>query len=554
MNKIHALSPEMVSKIAAGEVIERPSYAVKELIENAIDAGATEIKVYLEDAGLKKILVVDNGEGMTEDDVKESWKPHTTSKIHDEYELHSIKSLGFRGEALSSLAAVSTLTVQSRKLDTPTGFSVTIQNGKLTHSTPVGMPIGTSILVEQLFSSLPGRKKFLKSISAELRQSVDVVNRFALAYSHIRFVLSHGKKTLIDYPQTASSADRIDSVVTSDTSSFFIPITKNESYIKLHGFVAKPQLNATTQHKQYLFVNARDVTDKRIAMAVKEAYGTMLESTAYPLFVLFITLPYEMVDVNVHPRKEQVQFVDNKFVSQTVKQMVRELLEEHNLTFENLSWKRAGVGLANSYAGKVLKKTVLDAESFSGDQKVTFLQFFKQYIVVCSKTDLFLVDQHAAHERILFEKLKMEFIKQKGSNISYRLPTPVTLTLTAASHLVLEAYVDLLTNMGFKFQKASITHVPLLFQDRDPLELMTQLLDDLSINDSMKSIDNASEEMLAFLACRAAVKAGDVLTNEQMKTILIDLGITPNSATCPHGRPTRIAMSIDQLNTMFKRT
>ena len=554
MNKIHALSLEMVSKIAAGEVIERPSYAVKELIENAIDAGATEIKVYLEDAGLKKILVVDNGEGMTEDDVKESWKPHTTSKIHDEYELHSIKSLGFRGEALSSLAAVSTLTVQSRKLDTPTGFSVTIQNGKLTHSTPVGMPIGTSILVEQLFSSLPGRKKFLKSISVELRQSVDVVNRFALAYSHIRFVLSHEKKTLIDYPQTTSSADRIESVVTSDTSSFFIPITKNESYIKLHGFVAKPQMNATTQHKQYLFVNARDVTDKRIAMAVKEAYGTMLESTAYPLFVLFITLPYEMVDVNVHPRKEQVQFVDNKFVSQTVKQMVRELLEEHNLTFENLSWKRAGVGLANSYAGKVLKKTVLDAESFSGDQKVTFLQFFKQYIVVCSKTDLFLVDQHAAHERILFEKLKMEFIKQRESNISYRLPTPVALTLTAASHLVLEAYVDLLTNMGFKFQKASITHVPLLFQDRDPLELMTQLLDDLSINDSMKSIDNASEEMLAFLACRAAVKAGDILTNEQMKTILIDLGITPNSATCPHGRPTRIAMSIDQLNTMFKRT
>lgn len=554
MNKIHKLSPELVAKIAAGEVIERPSFAVKELIENAIDARATEIKIYLEDAGLKKILIVDNGQGMSPDDVKESWKPHTTSKISDEYELHSIKSLGFRGEALSSLAAVSTLTVQSRTEDSPTGFIVTIHDGKLQNSSPVGMPMGTSIIVEHLFSSLPGRKKFLKSSQIELRQSIDVVNHFALAYPEIRFVLTHGKKTLIDYPQTATSTDRIENVITSDISSLFISMKKNNSYVGVHGYVAKPQLNATTQHKQYLFINSRIVTDKRIAAAVKEAYGTMLESTTYPLFILFVTLPYEMVDVNVHPRKEHVQFVDNQFVYQTIKQIIREILTEHNLTFENVSWKRTGVGLSNSFAGKTLKETVLDKESFIGDQKVTFLQFHKLYIIVSSKSDLFIVDQHAAHERILFEKLKTEFITQKENAASHKLMKSVALSLTAAQSILLTEYTQLLTNMGFKFSETAITHVPSLFHDRDPAALVIQCLDDLESDEKLRSIDKASEEMLAFLACRAAVKAGDELTEEQMKTILLDLEKTPHNATCPHGRPTRIRTSIDELNTMFKRT
>lgn len=553
MNKTHKLPPALVSKIAAGEVIERPSFAVKELMENAIDAGATEIKVYLEDAGLKKMLVIDNGEGMSSPDVAESWKPHTTSKISDEHELHSIKSLGFRGEALSSLAAVSILTVQSRTSDTPTGFAVTVKDGKLQHSSEVGMPAGTSVLVEQLFGNLPARKKFLKSLQIELRQSIDLVNHFALAYPLIHFVLTHGKKTIVNYPQATNIADRVEQILGSDASSLLIPIKRNESYISVHGFIAKPQLNARTQHKQYLFINSRKIIDKRIASAVKEAYGTMLESTAYPLFVLFVTLPYEMVDVNVHPRKEQVRFLNNQFIVQAVKQMTGAVLSENNLTFENLSWKRAGVGLSTSFAGKALKRTVLDAESFNGDDKATFLQFHKLYIVVSSKTDLFVVDQHAAHERILFEKLKKEFIKQKKENTSYKLPKPIMLKLPAAKRIVLEEYTDYLTSLGFAFQKQAMTHVPYLFHDRDPATLLTLWLEDLEHYEGIRSLDNASEEMLAFLACRAAVKAGDTLTEEQMKTILVDLEQAPNNVTCPHGRPTKIAIPADQLNTLFKR-
>lgn len=553
MNKIHKLPPVLVSKIAAGEVIERPAAAVKELIENAIDAGATEIKVYLEEAGLRKILVVDNGVGMSPDDVKESWKPHTTSKIKDEYELHNIKSLGFRGEALSSLAAVSLLTIQSRPHDSSIGYLVTVKEGTLQHTSEVGMPAGTRVLVEGLFAHLPARKKFLKSNSTETRQSIDVVNRLALAYPQIRFTLSHGKKMRCDYPVTANGLDRVEQIVGCETSSFFIPVMKNESYISVHGFIAKPQLCATTQTKQYLFINSRNVTDKRLAAAVKEAYGTMLESTAYPVFVLFVTLPYEMVDVNVHPRKEQVHFLNTQFVFETVRTIVGNVLSENNLTFENTSWKRIGVGLSNSFAGKTLKRAVLEPYGFSEDDKLTFLQFHKLYLVVSSKTDLLLVDQHAAHERILFEKLKKEFLKQKEKSSSHKCFRPVVLKLTATQQMLLEEYKDLFERLGFAFYKETMTHVPQFFHDRDPMALILQWLDDLEISGGIQSIDRASEQMLAFLACRAAVKAGDALTHDQIKTILLDLQSAPNNATCPHGRPTKITLSLNQLHTLFKR-
>ncbi|MBI1863187.1 DNA mismatch repair endonuclease MutL, partial [Candidatus Microgenomates bacterium] len=526
---------------------------VKELIENAIDASATEIKIYLEDAGLKKILIVDNGYGMSKEDVGESWKPHTTSKIADEHDLHSIKSLGFRGEALSSLAAVSTLTIQSRPPETRTGFSVTIKDGSLCQSSEVGMPMGTSIQVEQLFSRLPGRKKFLKPPQVELRHTIDVVNHFALSYPSIRFMLSHGKKTILDYPPTDARIDRIEHVMGPTASSLFIPLSKSTSYISASGYIAKPQLNATSQNKQYIFINSRKVSDKRIATAVKGAYGTMLESTRYPLFILFLSLPFEMVDVNVHPRKEQVDFLNSAFVCQAIKQFIAETLAENNLIFENLSWKRTGVGLSNSYAGKVLKNTVLDTESFSGNEKVTLLQFQKLYIIVSSKSEIFIVDQHAAHERILFEKLKKEFIKQKEKKALFKLPKPIALKLSAAESVTLNEYLPLLQRIGFVLQSTIMTHVPLLFQDRDPRELLMRYLEDLEQGHT-NVVDNASEEMLAFLACRAAVKAGDELAEYQMKKILVDLETVPNNATCPHGRPTRIGIPIDQLNALFKRT
>lgn len=562
MSKIHQLSPHIVAKIAAGEVIERPSFAVKELIENAIDAHASEITIYLEDAGLKKIQIVDNGEGMLEEDLKESYKPHTTSKITDEDNLIGIKSFGFRGEALASLATVSDLTIRSRTKTTSTGNEITIAHGKLSDIHPVGMPEGTTVIAEHLFATIPARKKFLKSPLTELRHTIDGITRFAAMYPTIHFRLVHNKKIVFDTPATNDHNERLQ-LLLGENFSLFLPVKKEESYVTLSGFIAKPQLTSSTQSKQFLFINKRTVTDKLLSLAVREAYGTMLEPTAYPPFILFIDVPYEMVDVNVHPRKEQVSFVNNTFIFQVVKEKIMEVLEENNITFQNLSWKRSGVGTTNSYAAKILREEVLDKEILSVDKQITLIQLNKLYILVPQKNGFFLVDQHAAHERILFEKLQTQFIKHKKKQKSMQLSEPVVLHLSPAEKILLQEHKKLLIDLGFKIQDSKkgagrlgdpiITHVPFLFQDRDPQTLVISLLEERAQGKPLADVDTVSEEMMAFLACRTAVKAGDSLEKKQMKEILKKLEETPHNTTCPHGRPTRVFIASEYVNKLFKR-
>lgn len=552
MNKIHTLPPHLVSKIAAGEVIERPSYAVKELLENALDAQASEIKIYLEEGGMKKILVVDNGEGMSEEDVKMCWKPHTTSKLTHESELQTISSLGFRGEALSSLASVSTLTVQSRPADAKTGYLVTVSNNALVTATPVGMPQGTMITVDHLFGSLPARRKFITSIQKELRLIVECIHSAAIAHPSVRFVCTHNKKLLFDWP-AATREERIEQVLGSDTAAFFLPVAGEHAHVTIAGYIAKPQRASSSPYKHHIFVNARHVHDRQIASCVKEAYGTLLESTSHPIFVLFISVPYELVDVNVHPRKEQISFLNIKDVLQGISHAVARVLSEHNLTFEHDRRGRRGVGLTNSVAGALLKNTVLASNQLPHDNHMSWIQFKNLYIVVSSGSQLLIVDQHAAHERILFEKLKTAFLTQQESKGTHKLSKPVPLVGMSAERLHLDEHKDGLMALGFRFRGNAVTHMPALLCDRDPNQLLTVLLEDADERGGIRSIDRDSEEMLAFLACRAAVKAGDTLTAAQMKTILEDLAVTPNSATCPHGRPTTIRLSSDELDPLFKR-
>lgn len=553
MQTIHPLSEELVAKIAAGEVIERPSFALKELIENAIDAKSTDIRIILEEGGLKKIQVIDNGMGMSKEDVLASWQPHTTSKLQSEDELHAIKTLGFRGEALSSLAAVSTITIQSKQQKASVGFRAVITDGKLVAGSPIGQAKGTIILAENLFAKMPARKKFLKSLQTELRHSLDVVNYFAVSYPTIHFSLIHGKRMLLDYPTTKDKKERIAELVGEETAPFFLPVKKQESYLTLTGFIAKPQLHATVQSKQFLFVNNRKVNDRLISQAVKESFGTMLESNTYPIFVLFLSLPVEMVDVNVHPRKEQVAFSNNQFIFQTIKQMVCEVLSENNITFQNLSWKRTGVGMTKSFAGNFLQEQVLEKEKMLISDETNYVQMGRVYIVVTGEKELFLVDQHAAHERILFEKLRQTFLQEKEKHTSVILQKPIMLHLTRSEKLTFSEYKKLLEHFGFRFSKTTITHMPLLFQDRDAKSLIKNILQDLTEEIAAQAVDTVSEEMLAFLACRAAVKAGDTLTHEQMEKIVKDLENTAHNATCPHGRPTKIALPMHELHRLFKR-
>lgn len=553
MQTIHTLSPILISKIAAGEVIERPEFAIKELIENALDANATKIAVQLEDSGLSLLQVTDNGVGMSMEDIRVCYKAHTTSKISHEDQLQSIASFGFRGEALSSLGSVSMLTIQSRQSGSKTGHEISVSDGKITHESEIGMPVGTIVKAVSLFGNIPARKKFMKSVQTELRHCVKIVEHYALAHPHVQFTLSHGKKILAFFPPAEKNLERIEQVMGSDVSSFFIPLEGSDHYLKIRGYIAKPQMHTRTQQKQYLFVNSRCVTDKLLSTAVKESFGTMLESNTFPVFVLFITVPYELVDVNVHPRKEQVHFADGTFIFSVIKKLVSDTLSKYNLTYEPLLWNKTGAGAASGFAGNLLRESVLESQKYTTDSIQSVWQFHTLYIVVTTKQSIRIYDQHAAHERILYEKLKNEFLKQKEKRTMYELQKPIVLRLTRTEYIAFQEYNFFFTDMGFKFQDMTVTHVPLLFQDRDPKILIQLILEKLEETHHAPTIDAISEEMLAFLACRAAVMAGDVLSQETMKKIITELETTPNNATCPHGRPTQISVHIDELNGVFKR-
>lgn len=560
MAKIHHLSPEIIAKISAGEVIERPVYAVKELLENSIDARADEITISIEQAGLRKIHVTDNGDGMIEEDLTECWKPHTTSKITNDDTLIGIKSFGFRGEALASLASVAHLTIKSRTKISPIGNQIELENGKMIRTSPIGMPQGTVISAENLFSTIPARKKFLQSQQTELRHILTVVSSYALSYPHIRFTLISNKKTIFDSSKNQTRGERIAYILGYKNTDSIIPLHFEESYISITGYIAKPQFYTTSSSKQFIFVNHRKVSDKLVSQAVKEAYGTMLEPTTLPIFALFLSVPFERVDVNVHPRKDQVSFIDSQTIFTAVKMAVTNTLEENNITFHNLSWKRQGVGTTNTYVANILRKKVLEKEIFKPKEAQQITQLHLVYILFETKNGIVYIDQHSAHERIIFEKLVKEFIRQKRKRKSYQLPDPLVLHVSKTEDILLHQHLKLLTRLGFHFAsiqgdhyKMVLTHIPLVFRDRNIEELLKQILENLEQEIPLKEVDKISEEMLSFLACRAAVKSGDKLTLEEMQKIIQDLEESPNNTTCPHGRPTHIFTSFDEINKQFKR-
>ncbi|MBI5123701.1 DNA mismatch repair endonuclease MutL [Candidatus Roizmanbacteria bacterium] len=563
--KIFPLSSEVVSKIAAGEVIERPAFAVKELIENAIDAKPQKIEIQIEESGFKKIVVTDNGYGMTKEDLEQSFKLHTTSKISSADELAHISSFGFRGEALSSIAAISNLTLQSRTKEEISGTEITLIQGNVDSIAPVGMPVGTTISVANLFYAIPARKKFLKSAQTEMRHIIETVVSFALAYPQIAFSLTHNQKLLFALPKTEDQLERLKYFLGKETFTNLLPVNYQSNYITISGFIAKPQ-TASITNKQYLFINKRRVTDRLIAYACKEAYATLLPAQSKPIFVLFLSLPYELVDVNVHPRKEHVRFADTKLLNNAIHQAVSETLLNNNLIYysDNLAdysqQNEKPFKSTKSYAGKLLKETQIswDARKFNEVLKLAdAIQVHNLYLITPTRFGLAFVDQHAAHERILYEQFYDNFKKQKANSEKYNLPTAQLFELSLIEKELLEENLELFKKLGFEIQYFKNTYlinsVPLIFKDRRPQELILEMLDNLQEERNLKDIDKISQKMLAYLACRGAIKAGESLTKKQAKALLEKLQQTSNNTTCPHGRPTQILIDIDDLHRMFKR-
>lgn len=563
MRKILPLTPDVIAKIAAGEVIERPVYAVKELVENALDAKADTITIHIEESGLRRIIVVDNGDGMSKEDLAECFKLHTTSKVSSVDHLSHISTLGFRGEALASIAAISNMMIRSRTKKSVAGTQVELKNGKVENLVPVGMPQGTNVTVSNLFHSVPARKKFLKSAQTEFRHIVSLITNVALANPEVHFTLTHNKKTIFDLPQTTNVLERIKLLLGTKLFSNLLPFSYKDNYVTISGFLAKPQEKTYSANKQFLFINKRKVTDKQISLSVKDAYGTLIDPKSLPVFILFITLPYEFVDVNVHPRKEFVRFADTKLLIETVNKAVAEALTKNNLTFYDDTAFGFGLSdskLTQSFAGRIMKENQIPWDIRPRNEIGNFseiIQVHNLYLMTQTKFGIALIDQHAAHERILYEQFLEAFKNEKKQSPQYHLPKAAVLEFSISETALLKEHDALFKSLGFElepFTKNSylLTAVPLLFQDRKPTELIMEMLADLEV-EKTRDVDKTSAKMIAYLACRAAIKAGESLTKKQAKDLVEKLELTNNNATCPHGRPTKIVIDINQLHKMFKR-
>lgn len=564
MQKIIQLSEHVVAKIAAGEVIERPSYAVKELVENAIDAHASLVEVHIEDSGLKRITVIDNGEGMSREDVALSFLPHTTSKITNEDHFLGIKTLGFRGEALSSIASISTLTIKSRLHNYPEGTVVKVKHGIVETISPIGMPPGTIVSVDNLFLNVPVRKKFLKSDKTEFRHIIEMMTHFALAYPSIHFVFTHNKKTIFDLSKKFDVSERIKTLLGKSFFEQLIPLKFADGHVEITGYIGKPNIATKYNQKQYIFVNNRSVSDRMISLAVKEAFGTLLPSSYSPAFLLYFRVPAEIVDVNIHPRKEYIAFINPKHIFDVTKNAILQTLNENNLTFRLAAFREeysAKLTETKSITGQMLKQMILMPEkNIDGNllKNAPFIQIENTYVLTITKNGILLIDQHAAHERILYEQFFNAFIQEKEKKLIYELPNLYVLDLSLNEKQLIEEHKSIFNELGFSFESFQgnsiiIRTVPKIFKGRNLEKVIKDFLYDLSEKSEIKNIDLPTQRMLTFISCKAAVKSGDKLTNKQMKEIVTTLEKTKDNTTCPHGRPTQITLTTLELNKLFRR-
>jgi DNA mismatch repair protein MutL len=590
---IRLLSTEVASQIAAGEVIERPASVVKELLENSLDAGARSITITIEEAGKKLIEVADDGSGIPSAELELAVSRHATSKLARADELFSISTLGFRGEALASIASVSRMNMTSRVQNEQEGARLRVEGGRLGKPTKVGTTVGTTVRVEDLFYNVPARLKFLKSDTTE-RRAIDVlVTRYALAYAGKRFKLSDGKNVVL---QTSGDGDRraiLAALYGVDVAKQMLEVIAEEEGLSLSGFVSPTSLTRSNRKEITFFINGRWVHDAALSTALLQAYHTLLMVGRYPLTALFLEIPPPEVDVNVHPAKAEVRFRNQDKVFSFVQRSVRKTLLAYSPVpnvapslwgttrtvpteqprHTGLDWKighdeklsvdsdplseRDERREADSQLPITSSQAPREASSLQPSIPLLRLvgQIGASYLVAEGPDGLYLVDQHAAHERVLFEKLMTQHAVK---NIpSQSLLTPVAVTLPPPSAHLLMTQLPFLKQFGFDVEEFGpntfqVRAMPALFMGSDPAAALHALVEDFEEDES--PLQNEIETKLAARVCkRMAVKAGQTLSNEEQRALLIDLESCESPRTCPHGRPTMIHLSVDMLERQFGR-
>lgn len=600
-SRIQLLDPNTINQIAAGEVVERPAAVVKELVENALDAGSTKIDIELAGAGRDLIRISDNGCGMTADEAKMSLLRHATSKIRGLDDLIEVRSLGFRGEAIPSIGSVSRMTI-STAIDDGMRSVVRVEGGEPLPDTAVAGPRGTEIRVEDLFYNTPVRLKFLKSDTTEVGQAVDFVMKYAIAYPSVAFSLTHNGQRVI---QTSGSGDQLEAISDvwgRDTARSLVPVDATLGGIRIVGYVSPPHITKPTRNLQYLYVNGRPMKSRTLTVALDQAFRDLTPERRFPLVALNIEIDPSRIDVNVSPTKSEVKFQQEGVAFEGLRVCIREALLAHGMMPSAAQIALANQALRQSqpaatdlsfYAQSPLSNQAVIPTTTSSDSEQSRIQFdeipgvpqnifgsvselahqampyiqllddlriigqaMKTFIIAETKHGLVIVDQHVAHERILYEYLcglKRSTLIEKQS-----LLMPQTLHLDRRAALLLEERLDEIRSVGFELESFGgdayvVRAVPAALRGKDPIKYLKDLIDELVESSVTRKLVPTREQIWIMSSCKMAVKAGDPLSHAEMEKLMIDLATTENPYHCPHGRPITATLTHDDLLRLFKR-
>lgn len=589
--KIRRLPENLINQIAAGEVVERPASALKELIENSIDAKATQIDIVLDNGGKNLISVSDNGIGIDKDHITLAIERHATSKLPNN-DLNRIDFLGFRGEALPSIAAVSELTIQTKSESSTEAWALDVTAGNFENIYPSPRQQGTIISVKNLFYATPARLKFLKSSNVERSFCHQIVLKLALVNPVVGFRLQADGRELINLKSEHKTdpddlyLSRIRKVMGSNFADEAIKIKnsrpiKNKGFAKINGFIGLPTLNKSNYSHQFLFINGRSIQDRNLSGAIRAAYGDTLPKGRFPIFCLYIDVPSEFIDVNVHPGKTEVRFEDNALIrslivgsisrelnvsySQTTNEISKEAIQRFN-TYNNLETKPSPTTLFSNNIELSVRsinepyKTIEQLEkdnSFDFPLGVALAQFSKNYIISRNSDGIVIVDQHAAHERLVLEKMKAA--RENKSIEKQILLLPEVINLDPIPLAMILDHIELMSEIGFVIEPFGegmivVREIPALLGDSDIKQIIVDLGDDLSSAGLPASYLAKVDLILGNIACHRSVRSGRILNENEMNQLLREMERTPNSGQCNHGRPTSIRLSLKDIEKLFNRT
>ena len=584
MNKIHILDENLINKIAAGEVVERPASVIKELVDNSIDANAKNIIVEIKASGKELIKVTDDGDGMNKEDLRSSVIRHATSKISTEEDLYLVNTMGFRGEALASISAVADLTIISKEKGAEKGYKLSLNN-KQVELVETPSKQGTSVVIENIFANIPARLKFLKTDSTEQRYCIDTFISIVLANPQIAFTLTiNGIKKII-LPKDQQIADRIKILFGDNISSNLINIFCDHPHIKIKGFIGKPQLSGKNT-EQFISVNQRPITDRIISAAIKESYSNLIMPSLKPTYFIYIQTPPDFIDVNTHPQKKEVKFLNSNLVYNLTKESVSKALNKSDLTYGGIgqSYKieleKNSEKINEKFTENKTNYTQLNSNSFDNfnladkpkfkNSSLDQTEFYKNllnnndtqffvlnnlYIIVKTDNGVEILDQHATHEKILYNQIKQALNNTKKTQQKLLIPEKLELQKSLVG--IFNENKKTLEDIGFEFeqinQQTKITAKP-TFIKNDSNTYIKEVLVSLDDTSDFNLIDDKTDRNIATMACKGAVKAGDKLSQYEIVNLIKTLDTFDDKYTCPHGRPVKVNLKINDMDRMFKRT